>query len=107
MGTVRDYQDSIKFEQFDDPEWQKPKSLSRRTQRLKETPTRVGLVIIGTSLFLITSLLTILYFALQLYQIPKYDNIVDARLGDHYQYRLSSPYPGTLGIPEMQNTAKS
>ncbi len=102
--TLRDYNIKLEKIEVDIPDWTSSDGLSKGTSNVKEVPTRVGIAWIGFDLFRAVSLLTILFFFILFILIPKYDNIVDARLGDDYRDQFSSSISDPLGIPEMQET---
>ncbi|SPJ15408.1 hypothetical protein SBDP2_330005 [Syntrophobacter sp. SbD2] len=67
--------------------------LNIRTSFLRETPSQVGLSITGLKLFVIIGIALLITFTWLVLTIPKYDYIVEKRLGDNYRAVFSKDPP--------------
>jgi len=73
------------------------------TGKIKEVPTRAGIALTGFYLFTIVTLLTLAFFVFAYFLVPKYDRIIDARLGDDYVRQFSAPLKDSLDMPEAMD----
>jgi len=106
MVSLKQYQKNLekKIKQSDDLE--NDNELNASTRYLKELPSRLGLFIVGYKFFLPVSIIISAFIIFFVLNIPKYDYIVEKRLGDHYYEKFSEPFEKERDYPDIRNILK-
>ena len=73
------------------------------TENICEVPTKIGLALTGLRLTSIAAVFVITFFILlRIFALPKFDYIVEKRLGDNYRTQFSEASSSLDGVPPIQ-----